>query len=140
MKHRIFSFAIVALFVTLLSSCYGKHKIVVEGMPGTVILGPDNKQLAMIDNKGKVKIKMQSSISEYTIPIYYVPFLQAKAPGSNVAVPFAIDYKNHNRNFKRGLIYAGYLPGLYPLLFIMSSNCRDFNYVKPQRTNNDLIR
>ncbi len=64
--------------------------VTVNGTPGTTIADPDQKQLAVIDDSGQAVVEVN--------PYKYYAFLWSKAPGSNVYVPFALDFKNNNKH------------------------------------------
>ncbi|MCH5174786.1 MAG: hypothetical protein J1F40_02750 [Prevotellaceae bacterium] len=93
-------FMMIGITVLLLSSCSTSQTFTVQGEPGTVITTPQNQQIAVVDNSGNAQIKMKRKAG-------YYHYLNAQAPGSNLQVPFALDYKNKNRATKRGLIRAG---------------------------------
>ena len=62
-----------------------------NGYPGTIIATPEGNALAQIDHTGTTQITMQRSGG-------YYHYLLAQAPNSDLPVPFALDYKDHNRN------------------------------------------
>lgn len=90
-NHFIFLVFLFGIFATALSSCGTTQTFTVHGIPGTVISKP-NGQTTMID---------QSGIAQFTTDRKeegYAHFYLSKAPNSNIWVPFALDYKDHNRN------------------------------------------
>lgn len=89
-------FILVTLLSTTLTSCSSSQSFFVQGVPGTIIANPQNQQIAVIDNSGQTKIKMKRKQG-------YTHYLQALTPGSNILVPFALDYKNHSRATGRDL-------------------------------------
>lgn len=62
-----------------------------NGYPGTIIATPEGNALAQIDHTGTTQITIQRSGG-------YYHYLLAQAPNSDLPVPFALDYKDHNRN------------------------------------------
>ena len=86
-KSKLFFLGIVlAVLMPVFVSCGGTQTITVNGMPGTVIGDPSNQQIAVIDQTGTAKILLKRKAG-------YIPYLYATAPGSDVPVPFALDYK-----------------------------------------------
>lgn len=69
----------------MIQSCTTYTKFTVYGNPGTEILTPDGTKLATIDNTGRAKIKNNDDV--------YHAFLLSHQPGSDVNVPFALDYQ-----------------------------------------------
>jgi hypothetical protein len=59
MKKHLFIFLFMGLFSATLSSCSSSQTFTVQGIPGTVITNPSNKQLAVIDHSGQAKIKLK---------------------------------------------------------------------------------
>lgn len=101
-KTNFYLLIVIGIFLVTLSSCSSSQTFIVQGVPGTIIANPQNQQVAVIDNSGKASIKMKRKYG-------YTHFLQAQAPGSNILVPFALDYKNHSRATSRDLeAYGGY--------------------------------
>jgi len=95
-KHFIFLVFLLGVFV--LSSCHTTQTFTVHGTPGTVI-SKGQQQLAVIDQSGQSTITLKTADG-------YAHFLNAQAPGSNIPVPFALDYKNHSRSAEAGLCVA----------------------------------
>lgn len=88
------TFFITALFVLVaisFSSCSSSQTFFVNGYPGTIIATPDGNALAQIDHSGTTQITLNRDGG-------YYHYLLAKAPNSDLPVPFALDYKDHNRN------------------------------------------
>lgn len=101
MKAIKLIFCVIAgLLAISLSSCSSSQTFTVQGVPGTIITSSTNQQLAVVDNTGRTQIKLSRKSG-------YHHFLQAQVPGSNLQVPFALDYKNHSRAAKRGLLKTG---------------------------------
>lgn len=129
--------------VFLTTSCYTNQKFYVQGFPGTVITSMDeNKTLAVIDQSGVAEIKLKRNDGYYA-------FLQAKAPNSNKAIPFALDYQDKNRSKTYEILYGCFL--VPPLLFVgflgpmwvfgsLMGTQFDYDYLDYQHTNNDVIR
>lgn len=100
---------LILLFVGIifaLSSCTVTQKITVVGRPGTTIYDPNDKILGTIESTGKTTLEIIRNNGYYS-------FLQAQAPGSNILVPFALDYKDCRRQLGQdvgtytGLALAG---------------------------------
>ena len=100
-KHFIFLVFLLGIFVLVLSSCNTTQSFTVHGKPGTVI-SKGQQQLAIIDQSGQSTITLKSRDG-------YAHFLNAQAPGSNIPVPFALDYKDHSRSAENNLCIAGNL-------------------------------
>lgn len=83
--------ALLGLFVLTFSSCSSSQSFFVNGYPGTVIAMPEGNVLAQIDRTGTTQITMKRSNGYYN-------YLLAQSPNSDLPVPFALDYKDHNRN------------------------------------------
>ena len=77
---------IIVLFSTILFSCSTTQTFTVVGQPGTEIYSPSMKNMGVVDNSGKVKIRISSDA--------YYAYLLSRDAKSNVLVPFALDYKN----------------------------------------------
>lgn len=102
MRNKSF-FTIFIFVVTIVSfsSCSSSQRFTVRGTPGTMIATQDG-QTTMIDQSGQVTLTMDRTIGSYS------HFLLSKSPNSNIWVPFAIDYKDHNRGFTKAVaITAG---------------------------------
>lgn len=95
---KFFSCVFIGLLALMLSSCNTPQNFVVQGQPGTVICSPTNERLAVIDNTGTAQVTLYRKND-------YFHYLQAQAPGSNQWVPFALDYKDHNRT-RRGVLWG----------------------------------
>lgn len=142
MKKFILSIALISVFIVL-SSCSVTQEIRVEGRPGTSIYDSNGKMLSTIDYSGSTIITIDRA-NEY----HY--FLQAKAPDSNILVPFALDYTNNNRQSGRTMfLLSGILPPLAGYVIWGIPACiacnaygddNDFDYLRFQKTNNDLVK
>ena len=104
MKQISFFFLILAgITILLLSSCTTSQTFIVQGTPGTVIADHQNRQLAVVDQTGQAQVTIKRD--------GYMHYLQSKAPGSSVFVPFGLDYtdKNYSSRFAWGvgLVVAG---------------------------------
>lgn len=133
--------ACLFVIILLLTSC-NTQKFYVKGIPGTIITTLDNEQLGVIDQSGSAEIKLDRKTG-------YQAFLQAKAPNSNMLVPFALDYKNKNRSSTNfGVGFVIFMPPLTTIAilgpgWIMLSrrgSYYDYDYLDNQTTNNDLIK
>ena len=165
MKTFIHLSLLVGLVVAL-SSCSSSQTFTVQGYPGTVIMTPDYKPIATIDNFGKADITLERKG-------FYCHFLQAQALGSNIAVPFALDYQDKNRVLNSLALWcaagalAGGAAGYYSVenkpskavvggltmavagagLGLLGAAFgplepikENYNYLELQTTNNDIIR
>ena len=94
MKKLFIWFALAAIVATMVS-CTTSQTITIKGTPGTRIYTPNNNLLGSIDQKGKVKVKLESD--------NYYAFLLSQKQGSEELVPFALDFKNSNYSLERGL-------------------------------------
>ncbi|MCR5657749.1 MAG: hypothetical protein K6G25_00315 [Bacteroidales bacterium] len=140
MKNTITVF-VLALMI-LMESC-ATQKFDVHGTPGTIVTSLDGKTtLAVIGQNGTAKVKLKRKDG-------YDPFLLAKAPNSDKNIPFALDYKDRNRttvNTVLGFVLfcppitAIGLLGPSWILYNRTGSQYDYNYLKHQNTNNDLIR
>lgn len=99
-KINIFLLIALGIFLVSLSSCSSSQTFMVQGVPGTVISSPTNQRLAVLDNMGQAQIKTKRKEG-------YYHYLQAQVPGSNLQVPFALDYKNNSRAAQRGACAFG---------------------------------
>lgn len=142
--------------VLLFESC-ASQKINVHGAPGTVVTTLDgSKTLAVIDQSGTARIKLKRKDG-------YQAFLQAKAPGSDKNIPFALNYEDKDRSVWNqvwayalvptsvgvgvgavglwGFVFAptSVIGGLI-LIFGRTGSDYDYDYLKHQTTNSDLIR
>lgn len=171
LKRIIHLSTLIALALSVMSSCKSTQTFYVHGTPGTEILG-----YGTIDQSGKMNIKTERR-RKYSGQSYY-HFLLAKSPESNLWVPFALDYRDHNRSFKKrgskamtitlgslslgGSVVgvAGFLSGspevglaglgvslaglglMFPFALSSDFDELDYNYdyLKHQTTNNDLIK
>lgn len=126
---------ILIAIMVLMTSCY-TQKFYVVGDPGTVIASLNGYYtLATIDQSGEAEIKIKDR------KIGYMAFLQAKSPNSDVFVPFALDYKDRNRSTPNSIIGSLTMPILIGAGFLgFTGSCFDYDYLKYQHTNNDLIR
>lgn len=126
----------------ILSSCTFTQQLTIQGYPGTKIFDSNEKYLATIDYTGTTTITFDRS-EEYN---YY---LQAQSPESNVLVPFALDYVDHNRQWMTNLWLTslvlppsfGFITYGWPFLAVVNGygwDC-DFDYIENLTTNNDLI-
>lgn len=168
--------ALLGLFVLTFSSCSSSQSFFVNGYPGTVIATPEGNVLAQIDRTGTTQITMKRSNG-------YYHYLLAQSPNSDLPVPFALDYKDHNRNGAKYALeglggtvgFAGGLGGFLGLWIAifekdkktsenslglglagvgvaavgagiwaggnsMSEVKRNYDYLKQQTTNNDIIQ
>ena len=135
MKKTIVGCLLAAIL--LFESC-ASQKINVHGASGTVITTLDgSKTLAVIDQSGTARIKLKRNDG-------YQPFLQAKAPGSDKYIPFALNYKDKDRsiwNLVFGFVLIGPTGGFSSFMFLFRTGSDyDYDYLKHQTTNSDLIR
>ena len=161
MKSLSFKVLFVILIIFVFTSCSTKQSIIVSGIPGTVIQTQNHDDIAIIDDSGHATITMDK------YPYHVDLFLLAKAPDSDVSVPFALDYKDINRDNSTLLLCGGLaLMATSPIFMLSGSTAGgivgslefiagivcsmqaimittigydDFDYLKNQTTNNDLI-
>lgn len=171
LKRVLYLSILIVLALSVMPSCKSTQTFYVYGIPGTEIRGHGT-----IDQSGKMSIKTERA-RKYSGQSYY-HFLLAKAPNSNLWVPFALDYRDHNRSLKKrgskamtimlgslsigGSVVGGVgflsgspevglaglgvgLAGLGLMLpFVNSSEFDEldynYDYLKHQTTNNDLIK
>lgn len=109
MKTKLTLLFVGILFA--LSSCNVTQKITVVGRPGTTIYDTNDRMLGTIENTGKTTLEISRNDGYYA-------FLQAQAPGSNILVPFALDYQDCHRQLGQDIgTYTGFG------LLIMTSVC-----------------
>lgn len=77
------------MILSTMSSC-STQSFTINGIPGTVISSKNGEEIAIIDQTGQANIVFDNK--------QYCHFLLAKSPNSNTMVPFALDYKDNNRN------------------------------------------
>ena len=94
-KINFFLLIALGIFLVTLSSCSLSQTFMVQGVPGTVISSPNDQRLAVLDNMGQAQIKTKRRDG-------YYHYLLAQVPGTSLQVPFALDYKDKSRAFKRG--------------------------------------
>ena len=85
-REKLFIWLALAAIVVTMLSCTTSQTITIKGSPGARIYTPINILLGSIDQKGKVKVKLESD--------NYYAFLLSQKQGSDELVPFALDYKN----------------------------------------------
>lgn len=90
--QKIYLVCAIAL-CTVLASCSTTQKFNVEGTAGTEIYTSGMQRLGVIGTNGTVKIRISSDD--------YHAYLLAKAPRSNMLVPFALDYKKKSHTGAR---------------------------------------
>lgn len=171
-KINIYVLVVLGILLVTFSSCSSSQTFMVQGVPGTVISSPTNQRIAVLDNMGQAQIKTKRKEG-------YYHYLQAQVPGSNIQVPFALDYKNHSRAAQRGACAFGeytflvasigcsigsiacllageegpvvsYLlggalgsigvGGLFHIGNTSDVINRDYDYLKSQSTNSDILR
>lgn len=114
-------------------SCKTKQKVTVYGSPGTEIYSRVYTRIGTIPNSGKLNIKLNYAP--------YASFLLSHNPGSDLYIPFAIDYKYKNT---RTLYYIATItaaptfgiPALLASPFTIDSD--NYVYEKRQSINNDI--
>ena len=127
----------------ILSSCTFTQQLTIQGYPGTKIFDSNEKYLATIDYTGTTTITFDRSER-------YNYYLQAQSPESNVLVPFALDYVDHNRAWLDNMVLFAFCtpPVVGYLVYGIPIQCvsikynlfdRDFDYIENLTTNNDLI-
>ena len=63
MKQYLIIILFMGMFAAVFSSCSSSQTITVTGIPGTIISNPSNKQLAVIQQSGEAKIKLNPHCS-----------------------------------------------------------------------------
>ncbi len=106
------NYLLFALLLCLTTSCKNLQTCVISGQPGTRIYDLDGEYVTEIESNGKAELKFGTS--KGALP--YHAFYQAQAPGSNMLVPFGIDYTfNH---FKRQTASGATMLSLGPAALI----------------------
>ena len=95
MKKNIFLSLALGISLLAFSSCASSQAFLVQGIPGTIISDGNHQQLAVLDNSGQATITIDRKEGYYS-------YLLAKTPNSSLEVPFALDYKDHDRGLIRG--------------------------------------
>ena len=111
-KNTYFTALLLGIMAVSLCSCKSYQNFTVQAPPGTVISDPNNQRLAVVDNSGTANLKIERRNGLNAKGFGYLHFLQAQVPGSNLQVPFALDYKDHSRSGKRALGSALVVPGV----------------------------
>lgn len=75
-----------SVLAAALIGCSSTQKFMVNGNPGTHIYEPYGEHIATIADNGTAQVKIKGK--------KYHSFLLAQEPGSDLKVPFALDYKN----------------------------------------------
>lgn len=85
-----------------LVSCHTTEKFTVHATPGTEIYAPYNlsQPIGMVPQSGKLKVELSSDI--------YCGYMFSREPGSELKVPFGIDYKNTSRTGTKAALGAGW--------------------------------
>lgn len=132
----------VLLFCSMINSCSTFQKITVLGEPETEIYTPNLEKVGTIKSDGK---------GEITLPRDgYYPFLLSCNGGSDIKIPFALDYKNKSYNGTRilcGVFFVVSIPVItvgMPGFLVTSKRLSEtqrqwqFEYISKQSTNQDL--
>lgn len=92
----------MGLAVLLLASCSTQEKLSIQAKPGTRLYSPDRPTslFATVPDNGKVELRLPSDA-------YYGYFL-AQEPGSDLVVPFGLDYKNTSVSGSQAAKYTGF--------------------------------
>ncbi|MGN1157522.1 MAG: hypothetical protein ACI4TK_15200, partial [Agathobacter sp.] len=75
---------LLGIFCCILSGCTSSQKLTVKGMPGTTIYTPNMKKVGVVENNGKAKITLPRD--------GYYAYLLSQRNGSDLLIPFALDY------------------------------------------------
>ena len=132
-------FGVVLVFIMMFTSCAQYNKVMVSGIPGTVIKDSEGEVKGTIGENGMVEIQLSRD--------YYSAFLLSRSPYQNVDIPFALDYKTTSRAKWVGC-WIGYWTGLVTVVGITwafpcclhsydSDIYRCYEYL-PAQTNDDL--
>ncbi|MBS5528841.1 MAG: hypothetical protein KHX42_11915 [Prevotella sp.] len=124
-----------AIFITILfASCSSTQKITVNGKPNTSIYNTEYEYLGKIQSDGKTKIKLKKK--------KYEALLLSQEEGSDIFIPFAINYKYTNYSTNTYLLSC-----IPPFLIIGTSYMYsipdirfgyNFKYTSNQSTNQDI--
>lgn len=84
-----------------LVSCHTTEKFTVNATPGTEIYAPYNlsQPIGMVPQSGKLKVELSSDI--------YCGYMFSREPGSELKVPFGVDYKNASRAGTKASFWTG---------------------------------
>lgn len=77
---------LLGIFCCILSGCTSSQTLTVKGMPGTTIYTPNMKKVGVVENNGKAKITLPRG--------GYYAYLLSQRNGSELLIPFALDYKH----------------------------------------------
>lgn len=95
---RIIPIIFASIVVLAFSSCHTTEKFYINGPAGTEIYNPVRQKIATIQSDGRTKIALSSDIC--------YSYMLAKNPGSDLYVPFALDYKNKSYLGSRTLAWT----------------------------------
>lgn len=101
---KIMNFVFLFVCVFAFVSCTSVRKVKIVGEPGTIIEVPSQNDTYRIDDKGEVVVSLSED--------YYHAYLLSTAPGSNLKVPFALNYRKNNSVYWKTPVGCGFL-GIY---------------------------
>lgn len=129
---------IILLPVLIMTSCAGWIKIQVSGEPGTIIKDEYGFIQGTVGSTGTTEIKVRRDDYRF--------FMLSRAPGSDIDVPFAVDYRDVGSLDGAGLwlgitVGAVIMPLSMTLLWATFQHdlYQGYRYV-PLKTNNDLVK
>lgn len=115
-------------------SCKTKQKVTVYGSPGTEIYSRVYTRIGTIPNSGKLNIKLNYDP--------YASFLLSHNPGSDLYIPFAIDYKHKNTSTLYCITGFAMMTGVGIPISLLTSpftiDSDNYVYEKRQSINNDI--
>lgn len=112
MKKHLF---ILVLIMIVFSSCSTTEKFQVAGTPSTEIYTPSYQKVGTIGADGKANIELTSDA--------YYAYLLSKAPGTEIYIPFALDYDKKNRVGLQLVEAAGCVMTLGGLVIAITGSC-----------------
>ena len=94
---------LLGIFCCILSGCTSSQNLTVKGMPGTTIYTPNMEKVGVVENNGKAKITLPRD--------GYYAYLLSQRNGSDLLIPFALDYKHKSYAGTNALCGLGYFIG-----------------------------
>lgn len=115
---KIMNFVFLFVCVFAFISCSSVRKVKIVGEPGTIIEVPFQNDTYTIDNSGKVTVSLDRD--------YYHAYLFSTAPGSDLKVPFALNYKKNNSVYWKTFVgYTGLLTDLIVVICASAGAIKD---------------
>lgn len=85
---NLYVLVFLAACVLTVASCSTTTKITIEGEPGTEIYKNFSEKIGTIDNSGQLQINWPDD--------EYIACMLSKAPGTDMKIPFALNYTHRN--------------------------------------------